>query len=100
LVRALAEYRRERFAVALRWLEGSAQEGELAREAQAEAIRAMAQFRRGERDAARTTLAKAAGVADSLPTKGPTLNAQWPERFMAASLVREAKALIEPKGGK
>ena len=96
LVRALAEYRRERFAAALRWLDGSAQEGEVARQAQAEAIRAMAQFRRGDRDTARATLAKAVGLAESLPTKGPTLSAQWPERFVAASLVREAKTLLEP----
>jgi hypothetical protein len=100
LVRALAEYRRERFLVTLRWLDGAAQESEPAREAQADAIRAMAQYRRGERDTAQATLTKAAGLADSLVIKGPTLNAQWPERLMAAVLVREAKALVEPKSDK
>jgi hypothetical protein len=55
---------------------------------------------RGERDTAQATLTKAAGLADSLVIKGPTLNAQWPERLMAAVLVREAKALVEPKRDK
>ena len=54
----------------------------------------------GERDTAHATLTKAAGLADSLVIKGPTLNAQWPEQLMAAVLVREAKALVEPKSDK
>ena len=97
LAKALAEYRRAHFVVALRWLDGAAQEDEPVREMQAGALRAMALYHRGDREAARATIAKAAAIADSMPIKGPAPNAQWPEHLMAATLIREAKAMVDRK---
>jgi len=97
MAKALAEYRRGRFVVALRWLDGAAQENESVREMQAGAVRAMALYHRGDRDTARATLAKAAALADAMPLKSPAQNAQWPERLMAIALVHEAKAMVDGK---
>jgi tetratricopeptide (TPR) repeat protein len=94
MVKALAEYRRDHFAAALKWLDGAAQEKEPVREVQADAIRAMALYHRGDRDTARATLAKASALADSAAFKSPAPNAQWPERLMALTLVREAKTVV------
>ena len=97
MVKALVEYRRDHFATALTWLDGAAQESEPAREMEADALRAMALYYRGEPDTARAALAKASALADAAPSRNLTPNAQWPERLIALTLVREAKAVV---GGK
>jgi len=56
-VKALAEYRQERFAASLEWLARvEASEDKPARDAEVDAVRAMAQFRLGQTDAARAAL--------------------------------------------
>jgi serine/threonine protein kinase/Flp pilus assembly protein TadD len=94
LAKALAEYRRDRYAVSLKWLDGAAQENEPVREVEVDAIRAMALYQRGDREAARAMLAKATTLADTTPVKNLVANAQWPERLISLTLLREAKTVV------
>ena len=95
LVKGLAEYRQDRFAAAREWLQKvNPDESAPARTAQALATLAMAEYRLGQTDAARISLAAGAKIAEAHLQKPGRID--WNDQLIAHFLLREAEALILP----
>jgi eukaryotic-like serine/threonine-protein kinase len=93
-VKGLAEYRQGHFAAAIEWLRKVEPTGGVpARTTQLYATLAMAQFRSGQTDAARASLADAVKLAETKLTH-PRID--WSDELIARCLLREAQALIAP----
>jgi serine/threonine protein kinase len=94
LVKGLAEYRQAHYDAAIEWLRKIlGPGGEPTRSAEAHAITAMAQYKQGQADDARATLASGHDFAQENLEKytGPN----WQDRLTALALMREADALLQ-----
>jgi tetratricopeptide (TPR) repeat protein len=101
-VKGLCEYRQQRFASSVEWMETvlAKRGGEPFRDAQAQLVLAMAHDQLKEAEQARAALAEASVVIDSNSTTAPgVLNTSWYDWLIARALQREARALIEPPLG-
>jgi serine/threonine protein kinase/Flp pilus assembly protein TadD len=94
-VKGLAEYRQGHFDAAIDWLRKvEPTDAVPTRTTQMYATLAMAQFRLGQTDAARASLAEAVKLAETKLAERGRLD--WNDGLIARFLLREAQALIEP----
>jgi Flp pilus assembly protein TadD len=97
--KGLAEYRQGRFGSAVEWTQKvlSRQGADPERDVEAYMVLAMAQYRSGQADEARITLAKGVEIAEKkLPRlDSGDLGDGWLDWIIAQELMREAKALIQ-----
>jgi serine/threonine protein kinase len=98
--KALAEYRQEHFAEAIRWADSSAKHSFPYSKAEGYAILAMAQFKSARTNEALTTLADCAKVIDEKLPKlsSGDLGGDWIDWIIAHALQSEAIRLIEGEG--
>jgi tetratricopeptide (TPR) repeat protein len=100
--KGLAEYRQGHFANAVEWTQQALKEpGVEYRDAQANAVLAMAYYQLKRPDVARDTLAEALDIIKPVLAKieNRDLDAAWHDWVMAQILLREARSLIENKPG-
>jgi len=96
--KALSEYRLGHFSEAMGWAEKSLKTPQLFAQAKAYAVLAMAQWQLGQKDAAKTILAKGDTLAPRISPRHDTvdLGNAWLAWLYARILLDEADALIQP----
>jgi serine/threonine protein kinase/tetratricopeptide (TPR) repeat protein len=94
--KSLAEYRQGHFTVAAQWAEQAAQDKFPYSQAEAYAIMAMAQFRLGQADNARASVAEAAKIVQSMPKlESGDLSKDWRDWIIVHALLKEAATIMD-----